>query len=331
MDIQQRLVLAFTQSKQPISGEELSHQLGLSRTAVWKHIKQLEALGFTFEASTRVGYVLRDWPDELMPALVKPHLAPDRAGALGHLILWAAERESTNVTAIQLASEGQPHGTVVTCGVQTGGKGRRDRAWTSPKGGMWFSILLRNPCALSQAADLTLLASLAVQRALAKHGVNTRIKWPNDILLNGRKLCGILAQMRTAGETIDYAVLGIGINANFVEQDLPADLQGKATTILSATGKPVYRPRLLADILAEIAALYRLFDEGGGFADIRDEWLAACATIGSRVEVQVGREIVAGTAIDVDDHGNLLMLLDDGTRHRVHSGEILFQARDVIP
>lgn len=330
-DIRERLVAIFANQTSPVSGAELSEQLGLSRTAIWKHIKALERVGFTFEASTRVGYRLTTTPDELMSALVKPHLSLMDDRDLGGHILWEPERISTNATAITLASQGLPHGSVVTCGVQTGGKGRRDKLWTSPQGGMWFSILLRSPCALSQAADLTLLASIAVRRAIEKHGANAKIKWPNDILIDGRKVCGILAQMRSDGEMVDYAVIGIGINANFPESELPEALRERATTLLSTIGHPVERPKLLADILTELSTLYKALERQiGGFASVRDEWKKNSATLGSRVEIRVGTETIVGKALDVDDSGNLIVQMDDGQIRAVHSGEVLFQSRDML-
>ncbi|TDY50701.1 BirA family biotin operon repressor/biotin-[acetyl-CoA-carboxylase] ligase [Alicyclobacillus sacchari] len=317
-----RLVEMFAKASGPVSGEEMSHTLGLSRTAIWKQIKSLEQVGFVFAASPRVGYRAVTIPDELMAPLVDPHLP--LAVAFGRPLFWAAERASTNATALDWAAKGLPHGAVVTAAVQTGGKGRRERSWVSPQGGMWFSVLIRQPCALNQAPDLTLLASLAVRRALAEIGVPADIKWPNDILVAGKKVCGILAQMRADGEWVDHAVIGIGINANFPEERLPADIRHRATTIFSACGFAIERPRVLATILTELDKLYRLLASGEGFASVRGEWLAHCETMGRSVEVAVGNEIVRGTAIDVDDQGSLLVKLAHGDVRRLHSGEVLF-------
>ncbi|EJY55047.1 biotin/acetyl-CoA-carboxylase ligase [Alicyclobacillus hesperidum URH17-3-68] len=324
--VRDRLIALFAEAAGPVSGEELSHALGLSRTAIWKQIKALEQVGFAFAASPRVGYRAVTIPDELMAPLVEPHLP--LTASLGRPLFWAAERASTNVTALEWAAQGLPHGSVVTAAVQTGGKGRRERAWVSPQGGMWFSVLVRQPCALHQAPDLTLLASLAVWRALAESGVSAEIKWPNDILVAGKKVCGILAQMRADGEWVDHAVIGIGINANFPAEQLPEEIRHRATTILSACGFALERPRVLAAILTELDRLYRGLATGEGFASVRREWLAHCQTIGRDVEVAIGNEIVRGKAVDVDDQGSLLVELADGNVRQLHSGEVLFSGSE---
>lgn len=306
-----------------ISGERLSEILGLSRTAVWKQIKMLERIGFQFESSSRIGYRAIHIPDELMPPLVERILPADCP--FGNTILWAPERTSTNAVANQLAQEQLPDGSVVVAGRQTGGRGRQGRPWQSPSGGMWFSLLVRRPCALSQAADLTLLASVAVCRALTRTGANVQIKWPNDILIDGRKVCGILAQMRTDGEQVDYAVIGIGINANVTIQQLPEEVQSTGTTLQHALGHPVHRPTVLADVLLSLSELYGALRTGsGGFHTVRDEWVAHAHTLGRRVQVKIGDTLVTGTALDVDDHGVLTVRDEAGLVHAVHSGEVLF-------
>jgi len=326
--VRDQLIEAFLLADGPVSGEDLSHRLGLSRTAVWKHIKALEQLGFAFEASPRVGYRAVRIPDELMAPLVRPHLPPDCL--LGSPILWAESRASTNETALELAEKGLPHGAVVTAGEQTGGRGRRDRAWASPRGGMWFTVFVRNPCALRHAPDLTLLAALAVCRALRAEGVPVEIKWPNDILLGGRKTGGILAQIRAEGEMVDHAVIGIGLNANFALEELPEEIRDRATTILHATGRPIDRPKTLAHILAELDRLYRDLRDGRGFQAVHAEWTALCSTIGHEVEVAVGDERVRGMARSVEPDGSLVIETSPGVTRTVVSGEVLFSDREHI-
>ncbi|WP_328702286.1 biotin--[acetyl-CoA-carboxylase] ligase [Alicyclobacillus suci] len=323
------LELFMSAPNRTISGEQLSAALNVSRTAIWKQIKTLESNGFEFSATPRVGYRLTHVPDELIGPLVSPHL--NKACRLGQTILWAPERISTNDTAIELAHEGAVHGLVVTAARQTGGRGRQGRAWQSPAGGMWFSVLVRNPCALSQAGDLTLLASVAVHRALHESGVETKIKWPNDILVDGRKICGILAQMRADGETVDYAVIGIGINANFHRDALPPDVSDHATTILTECGQPVDRPLLLARILNQLDTLYSSLAQGaGGFAAVREEWKTHAHTLGRTVHVRLGDTFITGYAEDVDERGVLLVRDYAGVRHELHSGEVLFSTSEKL-
>ncbi|WP_206830433.1 biotin--[acetyl-CoA-carboxylase] ligase [Alicyclobacillus fructus] len=326
--VRDQLIEAFVNAEGPISGEELSHRFGLSRTAIWKHIKSLEPLGFVIEASPRVGYRAVHIPDELMAPLVRPHLPPDCL--LGSPILWEASRASTNDTALELAQKGLPHGAVITAGEQTGGRGRRDRAWASPRGGMWFSVFVRNPCPLRHAPDLTLLAALAVCRALRHEGVPVEIKWPNDLLIRGRKTGGILAQIRAEGELVDHAVIGIGLNANFPIDLLPAEIRHRATTILHETGRPIHRPKVLARVLTELDRLYRDLRDGRGFQVVYDEWIALCSTVGQEVEVAVGDERLRGKAREVLPDGSLVLETSPGVTRTVVSGEVLFSDREQV-
>ncbi|MBF8377449.1 biotin--[acetyl-CoA-carboxylase] ligase [Alicyclobacillus mali] len=326
--VRDQLVEAFLAADGPISGEELSHRLGLSRTAVWKQVKALEQVGFEFEASPRVGYRAIRIPDELMAPLVRPHLPPECL--LGSPILWAASRASTNDTALELAAKGLPHGGVVTAGEQTGGRGRRDRAWASPRGGMWFTVFVRNPCALRHAPDLTLLAALGVCRALRVEGVPAQIKWPNDLLLNGKKIGGILAQIRAEGELVDHAVIGIGLNANFSIEALPADIRHRATTILHEMGTPIHRAKVLARILTQLDALYRDLQDGRGFQAVHAEWTALCSTVGQEVEVAMGEERLRGIARSIEPDGSLVLETSPGVTRTVVSGEVLFSAREQV-
>ncbi|MFD1674428.1 biotin--[acetyl-CoA-carboxylase] ligase [Alicyclobacillus fodiniaquatilis] len=325
------MIKMFLQTKDAvISGEALSQTLGLSRTAIWKQIKQLESYGFRFEATTRVGYRVVHVPDELMQPLITPYLPAN--ATFGHSVLWAPARASTNDDATQLARTGAPTGVVITAGEQTGGRGRQGRNWTSPAGGMWFSVIVRTPCALSQAAELTLLASVAVRRALVACGsIDVEIKWPNDILVNGKKVCGILAQMRTDAEQVDYAVIGIGINANFANTQLPNDILARATTLQTELGHPIERPKLLADILSSLETLYTDLQTGaGGFHTVRDEWKDAAHTLNRKIQVKVGDDLLSGVATDVDEQGILYLHGDDGQIHRIHSGEVLFSAAEEV-
>lgn len=312
-----------------VSGEELSQSLGISRTALWKQIRSLEEIGFEFEASRRVGYCLRHVPDELLEPLVSREMTEPTS--LGHVIRWQQSMLSTNDAALELAKTELNHGMVVAAGVQKGGKGRYGRIWTSPRGGMWFSVIVQNPCAVSQAADLTLLASVAVYRALVERGIDCRIKWPNDILVNGKKLCGILAQMRTNAERVEFAVIGIGVNANFCIDDLPEEMRATATTIFDEIGHAVDRPKLMASILTQLEALYEELSNGsGGFRTVREEWKAASDTIGREVSIKVAGDGLNGVAMDVDDHGSLLLQTPNGDVKLVHSGEILFSTSERV-
>jgi BirA family biotin operon repressor/biotin-[acetyl-CoA-carboxylase] ligase len=248
---------------------------------------------------------------------------------LGRRVWFWPELDSTNNVAGQLALDPEtPHGTVVSARVQTGGRGRRGRTWFSPAEGLWFSVILRDPMPLSRAAEVTLLASVAVRRAiLSQLDLPIQIKWPNDLLCDGRKVCGILAEVRADGEVVQHVVLGIGINANIPAEAFPKELTGVATSLLAAAGRPVHRTALTARVLQEFEPLFRdLVEDGPGFAGVVDEWRAASHTLGRWVRIQTPTGLIEGTALDIDTRGVLTVRLDNGRTVPVHSGDVLFDS-----
>ncbi len=308
-----------------ISGEMLSQQLGVTRTAIWKHINVLESLGFQFESTHRRGYQLVHIPDILLEPLVKPHLSSEIS--LGDNILYFPEVDSTNLIAQKMIHNGAKHGTIVCAGAQTGGKGRRGRAWFAPQGGLWMSIIARHPFPLARAAELTLLASVGIRRAIYQQtGIEVQIKWPNDLLLNGKKICGILAEIRADGENVHHAVIGIGINTNIPYAMYPSELTELATSILIESGDRVANVLLTGKILNELDPLFSGLVLGeSGFKDVHEEWKQGCSTIGQRIKIQTARELLTGVAVDVDVSGILYLRKDNGMTIRIHSGDILFR------
>jgi BirA family biotin operon repressor/biotin-[acetyl-CoA-carboxylase] ligase len=308
-----------------VSGAELSAATGISRTAVWKHVQALQDLGFGIEAVRHQGYRLVYVPDLVMEPLLRRHLASGMQ--LGRRVLYFPEIDSTNTLLSQLAADpAVPHGTVVAAGIQRGGRGRRGRVWFSPPEGLWFSVLLRSPVPLNRAAEITLVASVAVRRAILRQlDIPVLIKWPNDLLCNGRKVCGILAELRADGEQVQYIVLGIGINANIPPENFPKELQGVAGSLLGAAGRPVHRTRLAADILAELEALVdEVAADGPGFRGVADEWRSASHTLGRKVQIQTPAGTIEGFALDIDPGGSLIVRRSDGSVQHVHSGDVLF-------
>ena len=221
---------------------------------------------------------------------------------LGAKLLMLGELESTSQTLLELADDDEPEGTVVVAEEQKQGRGRLGRGWSSPKGGLWFSVLLRPPVPPSEAPKLTLLAAVAVARALENmFGMDARLKWPNDVIVQGKKLCGILAEAR-CGEKLDFVILGIGINANLLLTALPEELRRTAITIREILKKPVDRHSLLRTILNELEARYGTFcasDRSG----IMDEWKSLADTLGKPVRVETASGIVLGVAEDLDGDG----------------------------
>jgi len=283
-----------------VSGGELADRFGVSRNAVWKHVERLRDEGFAVE-STGDGYRLGDVP-EYGGLAVAYHLN-DRTEYVGHEIEYHETVESTNSIAVEAARDGVDEGYVVLADEQTGGRGRRRREWSSPSGGVWTSVVLRPEFAPRDASLVTLAASVAVARAVESAGVDATIKWPNDVLVDGDKVCGILVEMEADAESIAHAVVGIGLNAK-AAPDVP---DASPTSLAEHVGE-VDRAALTADLLAELEDSY----ESGGA--VLDEWRERSSTIGKRVRVETPNETLEGVAERVDETGALVVSTDDGER-----------------
>ena len=308
---------------EPISGTKLSEQTGVTRTAIWKHIHQLEELGFTFDSAPKVGHRLTYAPDVLMEPLL-----PDvfQHTGLGHPVVFSPEVDSTNRLASELASQGAPHGTLVTAQEQTSGRGRRGRVWFSHPGGAWFSLILRRPFALSRAFELTLLASVALQRVISQlTKLDVQIKWPNDLFVNDRKVGGILAEIRSDGEQVHQAVVGIGINCNIPIEAFPEEVSQVATSLSAESGQMTDRTQLVGRFLALYGEMLEfLFRGEPAFERVHEEWCAHSHTLGRQVRVQTNRDIIEGRAVQLDKDGTLMIRNQNGEDMAVHSGEVLF-------
>ncbi|MCX2819210.1 biotin--[acetyl-CoA-carboxylase] ligase [Haladaptatus sp. F3-133] len=283
-----------------VSGEALADEFGVSRNAVWKHVETLRDEGFGVE-STPDGYRLDEVPE--YGGLAVSYRLGGRTRYVGHGIEYHDTVESTNSVAVERAREDVNEGYVVLANEQTGGRGRRRRDWSSPSGGIWTSVVLRPELAPRDASLVTLAASVAVARAVEKTGVDATIKWPNDILVDERKLCGILVEMEADAERVAHAVVGIGLNANSVP-DVP---DASPTSLAEHVGE-VDRASVTADVLAELEKAY----ETG--ADIVDDWRERTSTLGRRVRVETPNETVEGTAEGVDGTGALRISTDGGER-----------------
>ena len=294
-----------------VSGEEMSRTLSISRAAVWKHIKRLRAEGYDIVSAKNNGYRLGAAPDEITPDAVKALL---RTRFMARNIEYKKSTGSTNEDAKR--SEGSPDGTLFIADIQTAGKGRRGRAWNSPPGsGIWMSLLLKPDIAPERVSQLTLIAGIAVCRAI---GGRARIKWPNDIVIGTKKVSGILTELSAEPDMVNYAVCGIGINVNTAE--FPAELKDRATSLYLETGSRVSRAELIARVMNELEPLYERF-LSDGFAPQRGEYRDGCVTIGREVKVTGRGTELSGTAADVDEDGKLI--IDTGGRTAaVTSGEV---------
>jgi len=241
----------------------------------------------------------------------------------GRSILFSREVDSTNKWAKELATYGADEGTVVITETQTKGRGRLDREWISPTGGLWFSLILRPKLSLTEAVKLTFVAGLAVAKVLREiFDLKTETKWPNDVLVNGRKICGVLTEMNTIGETANFVVVGVGVNVNFdVETVFPEQLKKVATSLERELGRKVKLEKLFRALLERLESLYELFVKEG-FNPILEEWKNYAGFLGCRVEVLSPTGKLSGVALDVDYEGALVLRLEDGAVKRVFVGDV---------
>lgn len=237
--------------------------------------------------------------------------------------------DSTNRYAATLAQSGAEQGTVVVADHQTQGKGRLNRHWSSPDGvNLYFSVVLRPLLIPSEVPQLTLIAGLALARAVAAVGAEcVQIKWPNDLLLNGRKLAGVLTEMRTDTHGIQYVVVGIGLNVNGHSQTMPLELRDKAITLADFLHYKVGRSTLLADSLTQLTHYYHRFQKEG-FASLREEWLAFSGICGRQVQINLASESFSGRALEMDEQGFLLVETNQGDRRRVVAGDVMILEQD---
>ncbi|WP_405379350.1 biotin--[acetyl-CoA-carboxylase] ligase [Phascolarctobacterium sp.] len=304
----------------PLSGEEISHQLEVSRTAIWKHIQTLKNEGYEIDSVPKKGYILKEAPNRLFPQEILSHL---QTKWLGRSICYEDSVASTNNVAKLLANQGCENGLLVVAEEQSGGKGRLSRGWVSPHAkGIWFSVVLKPPFLPQEASKCTLLAAVAVVKAINKlAGVEAAIKWPNDILLMGRKLVGILTEMNAEFGHINYVVIGTGINTNTTVDDFPDEVKPLAVCVAEAAKEPFTRVQLLCDILQNMEDLYEQA-VSEGFAPVLAEWRKYSCTLGQEVKVIAPDMTYFGQAVDIDDEGLLMVRKEDGTMEKVVAGDV---------
>lgn len=305
---------------QYLSGEEISRQLDVSRTAIWKHMQSLKLAGYEIEAHPRRGYRLRSVPDRLLPDEIRDKLTTIILGQ--QQIYYFTEIDSTNNEAKKQANLGCPEGSIVLAESQNTGRGRISRSWFSPAGkGIWLSVVLRPPFHPYDAPKCTLLAAVAVTKAIRKvTNVECGIKWPNDILYQGKKLVGILTEMSAEIDAINHVVIGMGINVNIDKQEFPEELAMIATSLLIATGRYVPRLPLLHAILGELEFEYNKAVQKG-FPQMLDEWRRLSVTLGQSVDVFGGSRQYSGVAVDIDLDGALLVKTNSGLE-KVIAGDV---------
>jgi BirA family biotin operon repressor/biotin-[acetyl-CoA-carboxylase] ligase len=317
----EEILRLFRQKRQAfVSGEELSRTLGVSRTAVWKQIKLLRDLGYVIEAIPSRGYRLTASPDSLIPAEIQAELG---TRLIGREVVYFEETDSTNIRAHELAEAGAVDGTVVIAERQSAGKGRRGRQWVSPPGvNLYTSVLLRPPIQPRFAPQFTFVAAVAAARAVEEvSGLRPRVKWPNDVLLSGRKVAGLLNEMSAETESLHYVILGIGVNLNMSADQFPADLRYPATSVALERGGNVSRLAFARALYRHLDGLYDLYMEKG-FDPVIKAWEDLCDLVGQAVEVDFEDHILRGRVEGLDPDGALLLRLADGNLERVLAGDV---------
>jgi BirA family transcriptional regulator, biotin operon repressor / biotin---[acetyl-CoA-carboxylase] ligase len=303
-----------------VPGPKIASEIGVSRSTVWMWIEKLRALGVAIKGHPRRGYQLQTLPDVLVPSLVRSEpLLPEE---IGHKIIHYFRAESTNTTALELSPQEGPHGTVVIAEEQTGGRGRMGRTWYSEKSsGIYVSVLLRPPLSPAAAPILTLLAGIAACDGVRSvTGLPVDIRWPNDLLVNGKKVCGILTEMQAELDRLHKVVLGIGINVN--HREMPEELGAIATSLAMEGGQRYSRLQILAALLRELEHYYHLLLKEGNAAIIR-RWAAASSYAeGKRVRIKTQAGEFRATTAGLDSTGALKIRYDDGKVELLVAGEI---------
>lgn len=317
--MKRRILSALYRADDFISGQELCEELHVSRTAVWKTINHLKEDGYEIQAVSRKGYKILSSPDQITGEEVGARLRTKRLGGEIH---YYESIDSTNNEAKRLAEQGAPHGTLVLAEKQEKGKGRRGRVWDTPGGSsIAMSLLLRPSLAPGHASMVTLVMGLAAARACRELcGVEAEIKWPNDIVVNGRKICGILTEMSAEMDCINYLVVGTGINVN--QQSFPEEIQDVAASLLGSSGKKTNRASLAALCLDRFEEYFEVFLGTEDLTGLEREYNEMLAGKDKKVRVLEPGNEHEGISRGINRKGELLVELPDGTTEAVYSGEV---------
>jgi BirA family transcriptional regulator, biotin operon repressor / biotin---[acetyl-CoA-carboxylase] ligase len=308
-----------------VSGADLAERLAISRAAVWARMDDLRQAGYEIEATPHSGYRLVAEPDALIAddLIARLHIAGPRQ-IIGRDIRVFEETTSTNDVVEKLARDGVKEGVVVFAESQTKGRGRLGRKWSSPTHkGLWFSILLRPKLSPQETTQLTVASATALRRAIKKTtGISADIKWPNDLLIGGKKVVGILTEMSAEVDCVRHVILGIGVDVN--QTEFPPELRAIATSLQAAAGVEISRAELAVEILRELDFDYARLC-AGKFAAVADEWETGCGTIGKSVSVQMGNRLIRGIAEALDDDGALLVRTEHGHLERIIGGDVTLE------
>jgi len=317
-------ILSALRKTPSVSGAEISNQLKVSRAAIWARIEELRSLGYEIEASPHHGYRLVSVPDVLHADDLLSLVQGNKV--IGRDIRVFQETSSTNDVIEKLARDGVEEGAVVFAESQTRGRGRLGRKWLSPAGkGLWFSVLLRPNIRPQAATQLMVAAAVSLAAAIQEQtGLAPEIKWPNDLLIRGKKVAGILTELSAELDHVKYVILGIGVDVNLAANDFPAELRKLATSLKIETGRSLRRAELAAAILLALDADYARLGRHE-FSTIREEWQGLCSTLGHNVTIRIGDRSLCGLAESLDEDGALLLRTEHGHLERATGGDVTLE------
>jgi len=305
----------------PVSGETISNELGITRSAVWKHIQDLRSMGYEIFSSQKEGYKLTRTSNKLLPYEIHKKL---KTQFIGKKIRYLENTPSTIWVGKQMCLEGdvgKMHGMVIIAEEQTGGIGRMGRAWVSPSGGIWITVVLKPHMPIDHIFMITMAGSIAIARAIRKEfDLGALIKWPNDIFIGSKKVAGLLLELAAEADAVHYCLLSIGIDVNVPLNQFSPALQKDITSISAEVGHEVDRASFLARILKEFESRYLLI-ESGEYETIIREWKSLSCTLENRVQIRTLKNSFEGDAIDIDEFGALIIRKDNGKLERVISGD----------
>jgi BirA family biotin operon repressor/biotin-[acetyl-CoA-carboxylase] ligase len=315
--MQDKIIAFLKSSRQCVSGEEISRDLGISRQALWRHVQELRDAGYDIVSVPHLGYRIISCPDRLYPFEISHGLSTK---IIGRRIHYFDKVSSTMDAAMQLGFENAAEGTVVVSESQTKARGRLGRSWSSPKyKGLYLSLILRPEILPSEAPVLTLMTAVGICEAVKlETGLDPRIKWPNDIILGNKKLCGILTELDAEIDAVRFVVIGIGINVNNNRDELV----DRAISLKALKGEQINRLELLKSVLRRTEENYVFFKKNGP-ADILEKWKALSLTLGRKVRLICHNRHFEGEAIDIDSDGGLLVRRDSGLVEKFMAGDVV--------
>lgn len=307
----------------PISGQEFADEFGLSRTAIWKYIKEFEEEGYDIQSIRKKGYVLTGSPDRVNAANIHKQL---KTKSYGRIVQYYESCATTQSIAHDAAQNGAPDGTLIVSEEQTAGKGRLSRPWSSAaRKGVWMSLIIRPSLMPQEAPQMTLVTAVAIVRAIEEIvGLEATIKWPNDIMIDGKKMTGILTELQSDPDRVKAIIIGIGMNINHEKDDFPDEIQEIATSLKLQSGKETDRARLIAEILSFLEIYTEMYVKHG-FGPIKLLWEGYSNTAGKRIKAVMLNETVEGIALGISEEGLLEVELADGTVKGIYSADIIIE------